>query len=304
MYYIGLFMVILSIAAVVGGWYAWRRLRLRRLWRRAERMPLSPEQAGALRRLPHYRVLPDDLKERLRPRMLFFVASKEFVGVKMAVTEEVKITIAFYACLMTAGMEKPECFDNLLTILVYPYDVVARRVEERGGVFEEGEFVLEGESSGDTVVIAWSEACREALHLWPHNVIVHELAHVLDFEDGVADGTPPLSASLHRRWSATLYRRFRELKEAALKNRDWGEYRLIGEYAATNEAEFFAVISELFFQRPLTLKRHFPDIYGLLKSFYDLDTAELFGHLEPISKIPIGGNGSQSVLSQGESRRA
>ncbi|WP_456450517.1 zinc-dependent peptidase, partial [Hydrogenimonas sp.] len=149
-----------------------------------------------------------------------------------------------------------------------------------GGVFQEGEFILEGQSAGDTVVIAWSEARRQAYHLRHHNVILHELAHVLDFEDGVPDGVPPLERSRFHRWTQVLYRRFRELQERNHKNRDWGEYRLIGDYAATNEAEFFAVVTELFFTRPVTLKKHFPDLYEEFKAFYRLDTAELFKSLD------------------------
>jgi Mlc titration factor MtfA (ptsG expression regulator) len=61
----------------------------------------------------------------------------------------------------------------------------------------------------------------------------------------------------------------------------WGKYRLLGEYAATNEAEFFAVITELYFNRPRTLQRHFPDLYQVFRAFYRLDTALFFAALDP-----------------------
>jgi len=63
------------------------------------------------------------------------------------------------------------------------------------------------------------------------------------------------------------------------KGRYPGKYTLLGSYAATNEAEFFAVVSELFFEKPHTLQKHFPEIYKELEDFYGLDTATLFGRL-------------------------
>jgi Mlc titration factor MtfA (ptsG expression regulator) len=130
------------------------------------------------------------------------------------------------------------------------------------------------------VVIAWNEAKRQAYHLRHHNVVIHELAHVLDFEDGLPDGVPPLERAKLHRWTQVLYRRYEALRERAEKNRDWGDYRLIGDYAATNEAEFFAVVTELFFTHPKSLKSHFPDLYAEWKDFYGLDTAELFKNIE------------------------
>lgn len=279
MYYLALMQVVGGLIALVLLWQAWRYFRTIYLWKKVRSMPMPENYLATLKRIPHYRLLPEELKKELHPRILFFIETKQFLGVKIEVTDEMRVTIAFFACLMVLKIPD-ECFESLVTILIYPYEVVAKHVEEEGGVFTEGDFILEGQSVNDTVVIAWNEAKRQAHHVWPHNVIVHELAHVLDFEDGEADGMPPLAFSLQHRWTETLYKRFRELRQKALANRDWGDYRLIGEYAATNEAEFFAVLSELFFQKPKTLKRHFPDIYDLLKDFYGLDTAEIFAKLE------------------------
>ncbi|NPA82451.1 MAG: zinc-dependent peptidase [Epsilonproteobacteria bacterium] len=241
--------------------------------------PFPKEYEQYLKKIPHYKALPKELKEKIKKKILFFIYTKEFIGVKTEVTEEMKTVIAFYACLMVINF-KNECFDNLKTILIYPYEVVTKSVMESGGIFKEGDFILEGQSINDTIVIAWNDAKKEAYHLSSHNVIVHELAHVLDFEDGEADGVPPLPWSKYHKWTSTLFKRFKELQERAYKNRDWGEYKIIGEYAATNEAEFFAVITELFFQKPRSLKKHFPDIYEELKEFYGIDTEKIFGNLE------------------------
>ncbi len=80
-------------------------------------------------------------------------------------------------------------------------------------------------------------------------------------------------------WNRVLSRHFEELRKRSLHNIEWGEYSLFGAYAAVNEAEFFAVASERFFQRPSSLKKHFLDIYKELEEFYGLDTAELFYEL-------------------------
>ena len=281
MYYLALFFLFFLIGFAILLWQLIGYYRRYRLRQKVLKMPLPSEWQAVLQKVPHYKALPEDLKEKMRPKMLYFALTKEFMGVKLEVTEEMKAIISFYACLMVVNIPN-ECYDELVTILIYPYDVVTKEVRANGGIYEEGRFVLEGQTTGDTVVIAWSEAKREAFHLRSHNVVIHELAHVLDFEDGMPDGVPPLERSRLNRWTQVLYRRYEELRQKSDKNRNWGDYRLIGEYAATDEAEFFAVVTELFFQKPRTLKIHFPDLYEEWREFYRLDTAELFGDLEKV----------------------
>jgi len=103
--------------------------------------------------------------------------------------------------------------------------------------------------------------------------ILSEFAHEIDFLDGNADGTPPMPYDKYHEWAQVLFYHFDKLRDVSLKNRDWGDYKLIGSYAATNEAEFFAVISERFFESPKSLKEKFPDLYNELKSFYRTDPA-------------------------------
>jgi len=89
--------------------------------------------------------------------------------------------------------------------------------------------------------------------------------------DGEIDGVPPMERSKYHEWTNVLYKEFEKLNKVAMKNRDWGDYKFIGEYAATNEAEFFAVISERFFESPVSLKQKFPDLYNELSDFYGID---------------------------------
>ena len=276
----------LAMAALIGALlllYAfmtlWRHWRRRRLWKTLQKSPLPDTMRRSLDRVPHYRLLPPELSEEIRPKILYFLHEKEFRGIGIEITDEIRAVIAFYACLLVLKIPG-ECFDLLKTILVYPSEILAKQASEEGGIHREEEAILEGESSGDTVVIVWHDARHQALHPGQHNVVLHELAHTLDFEDGVADGVPPLPLSLTRSWSRVLYHRYSKLREKAEENRNWGNYRLIGEYAATNEAEFFAVCTELFFTRPRAMRRHFRDLYDEFRAFYGLDTAELFGELE------------------------
>ncbi len=278
MYYLFLMELLFVLFALWLTWLGWGYFRRMRLWKEIQATPFPPEYEAILQKIPHYRLLPDELKRKLHDSIRFFMATKEFRGVEMAVTDEVRVTIAFYACLAQLGRQ--ECYEGLRTIIVYPNDVVTRRVEAAGGIYREGDFVLEGESAGGTVVIAWNEAKKEAYHPRGHNVIIHELAHELDYEDGAADGVPPLAPSHYYSWTHTMFETYKKLKNAYERGRYLEKYKLLGSYAATSEAEFFAVVSELFFEKPWALKKHFPDLYNELQTFYGLDTATLFAPLE------------------------
>jgi len=277
-YYLFLMQLFFVLVAIVLLWQTILYYRRMNLWKRVLKMELPREWVATLGKIAHYEMLPVDLKEKLRPKMLYFAETKEFIGIKTEVTEEMRAVISFYACLMVVNIED-ENYDNLGDILIYPHEVVSHEKRESGGIVSEEEALLDGESDADTVLIAWSEAKHEAFHPGKNNVIIHEFAHILDFEDFDADGTPVMEPDHRNRWNRVLSRHFEELRKRSLHNREWGEYSLFGAYAAVNEAEFFAVASERFFQRPNSLKKHFLDIYKEFEEFYGLDTAKLFWKL-------------------------
>ncbi|MDY0117819.1 MAG: zinc-dependent peptidase, partial [Sulfurimonadaceae bacterium] len=130
-------------------------------------------------------------------------------------------------------------------------------------------------SSHDTVVIIWDEAKSEAYHLRQENVIIHEFTHVIDFMSGEIDGVPPIEKSKYSEWSRVLNGEFDKLNKIALKNKNWGKYELLGSYASTDEAEFFAVATERFFGSPQSLKEKFPELYNELENFYKIDPIKL-----------------------------
>ncbi|WP_457748823.1 M90 family metallopeptidase [Sulfurimonas sp.] len=267
-YYFALLLVMLGIGGLLLIFYFSYTFYKKKKLQKILQIPLSQEDKKILTNIELYNRLNDSEKEKIHKSIRIFIYTKEFVGVDIDVMQEMKIVIAFHACLLLLHVSFESCYENLVTILVYSHTMIAKQVSANGGIFTKGDFLLEGQSAGDTVVISWHDAKKDAYHLHNNNVLVHEFAHEIDFLDGSADGVPPLSASKYHEWATVLSREFHKLSQMALKNRDWGKYKLIGAYAATNEAEFFAVLTERYFERPDTLKKHFPELFFELNEFY------------------------------------
>ena len=105
-----------------------------------------------------------------------------------------------------------------------------------------------------------------------HNVVLHEFAHQLDQEDGSMDGAPDLgSRARYTAWARVLGDEYKELTERVLS----GKPSDIDDYGATNPPEFFAVVTEMFFEKPRQLRARHPDLYGVLAEFYHQDPASL-----------------------------
>jgi len=276
-YYLNLLLFVIFLGLTVLGYWIISSYRQKQKLRRIAAMPFKEEDRKLLSHIKHYQSLDPEEKEKIERSILRFIHTKEFVGAKTEVTEEMKIVIAFYACLLLLHIKTENCYDNLKTIIIYNHPVMIDKVQNNGGIFSKEQFLIDGQSANDTVVIIWHDAKREAYHPRKENVIVHEFAHEIDFMDGEIDGVPPMERSKYHEWTNVLYKEFQKLNSVALKNRDWGDYKFIGEYAATNEAEFFAVLSERFFESPGSLKKKFPDIYNELKDFYGVDPAEKEG---------------------------
>ena len=274
-YYLALIILFLGLGLFAFSISFFIYYKHKRLLAKAERTPFKAKHRKFLEKTPHYKNLTPQEKEKIEHSIMEFAFTKEFIGVGIEVSEEMKVIIGFYACLLLLHVEKAHCYENLQTIIVYPSAVAIESVQNSGGIYTKADFVIEGQSSNDTVIIIWHEAKQEAYHLRHNNVIVHEFAHEIDFLDGEIDGIPPIEKSKYDAWSRVLFGDFRKLSEVSLKNRDWGKYKLLGSYAATNEAEFFAVVSERFFESPHALKKSFPELYNELKDFYKIETTEL-----------------------------
>jgi Mlc titration factor MtfA (ptsG expression regulator) len=146
---------------------------------------------------------------------------------------------------------------------------VFERVE---GPIEPGDPIVGQAFTHGPVILVWDAVLRGARH--PeigHNVVYHEFAHKLDMLDGAADGTPLLADREQLAdWISVCTREFKHLQRIALK----GHKSFLDAYGARNEAEFFAVATEEFFDRPTALHEHAHDLYHILSDFYRQDPAE------------------------------
>lgn len=223
--------------------------------------------------VPLYRQLPVQFQKTLEEQVQLFLAEKNFYGCDgFEVNDRVRVAIAGHACFLTV-MRSYSDYDEVRSILVYP-DVYRVQAPERDGmVVGVSDQVRAGEaSSRGQVVLAWSECESGAMNSKsPHNVILHEFAHQLDYLDGTADGAPPLRGEQAREWQETMTIAYDNLRHSLRHHRkSW-----LDPYGATKPAEFFAVLTETFYQQPQHLKEQQPAVYELLREFYRIDPGEL-----------------------------
>lgn len=263
------FVVVLLAATGIALWPLWVRRRRERLAAR----PFPAAWRRLLRRhVPLVARLPARQQLKLKGLMQVFLAEKPILGCRgLRVTDEVRVTIAALACLPLLGAARG-VYPALRQVLVYPGAFVVDRPVTEGGVQSDQRRVLAGESwSQGQVLLAWDEVKRGAATPGDgHNVVIHEFAHQLDQAGGRANGAPALpTADAYRRWSTVMQNEFDALRWRLAS----GEPGLIDAYAATDPAEFFAVISELFFERPVELAAMHPALYAELSGYYRLDPA-------------------------------
>jgi Mlc titration factor MtfA (ptsG expression regulator) len=267
------FAVVLLAAAGIALWPLWVRRRRERIAGR----PFPAAWRRLLRRhVPLVSRLPARQQLRLKGLMQVFLAEKPILGCRgLRVTDEIRVTIAALACLPLLGAARG-IYPELRQVLVYPGAfVVDRPVTESGGVLSDQRRVLAGESwSQGQVLLAWDEVKRGAATPGDgHNVVIHEFAHQLDQAGGAANGAPALpTAAAYRRWSTVMQNEFDALRWRLARVDELGP-GLIDAYAATDPAEFFAVVSELFFERPVELAAGHPALYAELSGYYRLDPA-------------------------------
>ncbi|MBI1313565.1 hypothetical protein GC176_19920 [bacterium] len=224
----------------------------------------------------HERQLEIEQRHRLRSLMQVFIAEKNWEGCQgLTLTDEMKVTIAAQACLLVVGFEVDVYFDHVLSILVYPTAYVApdTSISRVGIVIDEGGEAREGEAWWHgPVVLSWEHALAGGRLATPgHNLVLHEFAHQLDMMNSrVIDGTPLLAAAEQAtRWAEVMEPAYQKL----ISDCEHYGHGLIDCYGATSRGEFFAVLTESFFERPLHLQRHLPDVYAELRGFYRLDPA-------------------------------
>ena len=250
------------------GWF--KRRRRRRLLRE----PFPDSWKAHLDGVPLVAGLGEDDRRRLADIVRILVVEKTWEPCGgMKVTDEVKVVIAAQAAVLILGL-KHDYYRNVESILVYPDTFkVPRRERVAGAIVEEGESATLGLASlQGPVVLAWDAVRRGSENPEDgRNVVLHEFAHKLDMLDRFADGAPPLgSRRQYRAWQRIMTDEYDALVSAARRSRR----TLLDKYGATSPAEFFAVATELFFEKPRQMRKRHTELYGLLAEYYRQDPAE------------------------------
>ena len=247
--------------------FSWLKNRRRR---KLAQQPLPDQWAPWLEALPFYTTLTDEERARLQGILRILIAEKKWTGgEEYPVTEEMRVVISAQAALLILEIEH-EYFRRVKEIIVRPRAYQAGHSHRAAsGVVSEGM-----RNSGEAwyrgpVILSWDGVRTGADDPKDgHNLVLHEFAHKLDMLDGFVDGTPPL----HRRaayatWTAVMTEEFQKLKDAARR----GRRTVLDRYGATNEAEFFAVATETFFEKPRQLHQKHESLYDLLRDYYRQD---------------------------------
>jgi len=226
------------------------------------------------RRLPIYNKLTNSLQENLQAKIQKFLYTKQFVGCDgFEISDEVRVIIAAEACLLV--LNRPStAYKKLRWIYIYPSTFIAKREQQDAyGIVSPANSHLLGVSwSNGKVVLAWDSVERGVNNFRDgQNVVLHEFAHQLDQEDGSADGAPLLyTRDAYSVWSRVFSHEFENLH----KNLERRKPSLIDSYGATNPAEFFAVVTELFFEKPGSMRKEHPELFEVLRHYYKLDPAQ------------------------------
>ncbi len=240
----------------------------------------SPFPADWLRVLtanvPVYSRLPNAQQQTLQDTTRILVAEKNWEGVQgLTLTDEIKVTISAHAARLVLGFYH-DYYPNVETVIVYPqgFLVAPPPAGRRGPLAEEEPAVAASglAASSGPVIISWADIQQSLRTRDGGNVVLHEFAHKLDMRDGAADGAPYLENTAQiETWSRVMSTEYQALVERTQA----GEQDILNPYGATNAAEFFAVVTESFFESARELQETHPALYAVLKDFYRQDPAGL-----------------------------
>ena len=246
--------------------------------RRRKQLRMAPFPTDWLvivkRNVPLYRYLPEADRKELHSHMLIFLDEKEFEGCGgLQINDEIKVTIAAQACILLLH-RKTNYYHTLKSVVVYPSAYVANISQPVGnGIVAEGESVRLGESwHSGAVVLSWNDVLHGAADIHDgHNVVFHEFAHQIDHDGGESHGSPVMeNRSMYLAWARILATEYAKLS----KDTEHGCRTVMDRYGATNPAEFFAVATECFFEKPVQLKRKHPELYEEFMLYYQQDPAK------------------------------
>ena len=224
------------------------------------------EWNAAYASLPLLRGLDADDRRELEKLAVLFLHRKSIVGARdLEISRHMTLVIALQACLPILGLGL-EAYSGWSTVIVYPSGFAPRRVErDEFGVEHHWDDELSGEAwERGPVILSWDETEHAGL-FDGYNLVIHEFAHKLDMQNGEANGFPPLHRGMDAAaWTRIFCSAFEDFERRCERGEDLG----IDDYAATSPAEFFAVMSEVFFERPDLLQRSYTEIYDQLRQYY------------------------------------
>jgi len=249
---------------------------LKRKWQLKKPFPAEWEKIIQTK-VPVFHSLPDELRDKLRQRIVILLSEKHFEGCGgLELTEEIRVVIAAYAAVLIL-MEPSDYYGDLQAILVYPDDYTAPvNEEDEGGIVSVGYETRSGEYWGaGNIVLSWGDIKRDIYESKDgHNLIYHEFSHLLDDRYGLTAGIS-MDGEVIRddEWSRVLAKAYRRL----IRESRTGRSSKLDPYGAKNPAELFSVATEAFFEIPGQLKSSIPDLYSMLQSFYRVDPASWRG---------------------------
>lgn len=241
-----------------------RKWRIRRL---VARRPIAEALwRDALRRCAPARRLGASDQATLRVLATLFLDRKSVEPVQgLHLDDADRVLLATHACLPILKLDI-DWYEGWRSVIVYPDAFIPRRQQvDAAGVVHQSNAALAGEAWGrGPVILSWADVLKIGERAG-HNVVVHEMAHKLDMLNGDANGFPPLHRRMDRRvWSQVFSSTWDRMNEAQRN----GVALPIDPYALESPAEFFAVVSEMFFEEPATLQQQLPDVYRQLEQFY------------------------------------
>jgi MtfA peptidase len=230
-------------------------------------------------RLPFYERMPSQLKLALQNKIKHFIADKRFEGCAgQQIDDDVRVSIAAQASLLVLNRPN-DPYDELRTVLVYPSEFTVRHEHpDQSGLVSHQPQVLAGESwNNGRIILSWDSVERGAADFSDgSNVVLHEFAHQLDHQSGATNGAPLLvSRSAYQQWSSVFSAEFENLQKLAmaqdLTSHEDQAQEVLDFYGATDPAEFFAVATETFFERPVQLAQRHPQLFEQLQRYYGVD---------------------------------
>ncbi len=248
-------------------------------WRRRRVLRQSPLEDGlwsaTIARLPVLDGLDADELAGLRELATLFLHEKSFETTHgLVLTPSMRLCIAAQACLpiLRLGLG---WYDGWSTVIVYPGEFAHRREDvDEAGIVHEWDEVRSGESwEYGPVILSWADV-EASGRCDGYNVVIHELVHKLDMLNGQPNGFPPLPRGVDAdQWNRVFSAAFEDMNGRL----DAGGDTAIDPYAAEHPAEFFAVLSEYFFETPGLVQDMYPEVYAQLRSFYRQDPLRRLG---------------------------